>query len=240
MIGRASTSLSLTLAALALMGCDRFDASAHPAPEVNAKDRAKEAARAPIEAIVKAAVTVTSTCVAGEVRWEADAPDLEGKTLPRHYSRPCIPERCSPSKADLDALREAAYKLNVEIKRDSALRVPSYQGFLALTEAMVSFADTALAGLAGRPPEGEKPLRLSGLSMHYGALVTAYRALYADTSVPVEPPSLTASLAAPGAGGDVCKGWAIERLCDVRALKVPSEHKWRVDPPCIEVESVKK
>ncbi len=239
MIGRASMSLTLAaLAAPALMGCDRVDASAHPAPEVNAKDRAKEAARAPVEAIIKAAVTVTSSCVAGEVRWEADAPDLEGKTLPRHYSRPCIPERCSPSKADLDALREAAYKLNVEIKRDGALRVPSYQGFLALTEAMVSFADTALAGSA---PEGEKPLRLSGLSMHYGALVAAYRALYADTRTPPsEPPSLTASLAAPGAGGDVCKGWAIERLCDVRALKVPSEHKWRVDPPCVEVESVKK
>jgi len=76
--------------------------------------------------------------------------------------------------------------------------------------------------------------------MHYAALATAFREIYADSDVPSEPPSLMTSLAVPEPGGDPCKGWALPQYCDVRGVRLPKEMKWRTDPPCIEVESIPK
>jgi len=229
-------SLLLAGAACAAGGCDRFDAPA--AAETNAAERASAKARASakdaLTAIVKAAQAATASCVAGELRWEAD-PD--GNVVARHFSRPCIPERCTPAPGEIEALRTATRAARALVDSQVELRVPSYQSVVALAEAMVSFADTAQAGMGGAK---DRPARMSGLSMHYGALVTAYRALYPEAKVPVEPPSLGASLGAAEPGGDPCKGWAIPKYCDVRGVRVPREHKWRSDPPCIEVEGIKR
>jgi hypothetical protein len=70
--------------------------------------------------------------------------------------------------------------------------------------------------------------------------VTGYRALYTDADVPAEPPSLRASLDVAAPGGDPCKGWAMSKYCDVRGVRVPKDRRWRSDPPCIDVEGVKK
>lgn len=222
--------------ALALAACDRFEPHALSDAEVHAKadDEARAAARAAMTEVVKAALAVSSSCVAGELLWEAD-PD--GNPIPRHHSRPCLPERCSPKPEEIEALKKASRAVKSLVEGQPTLRVPSFQGFSALSDAMVAFADTALAGSA---KEKDKPARLSGLSMHYGALAAAHREMFKDSAFPAEPPTLTASLAAPGAGGDVCKGWAMPKYCDVTAVRVPKEHKWRASPPCVEVEAVKR
>lgn len=236
MIRARVTSIGIAVAMGLAGGCDRFDppAAADANAAEQAAQKARGAAKEALAAIVKAAQAATASCVAGELRWEAD-PD--GNAVARHFSRPCLPERCSPAPAEIEALRSSTRAARALVDGDAALRVPSYQGVVALAEAMVSFADTAQAGMASAK---DKPARMSGLSMHYGALVTAYRALYPDASAPLEPPSLAASLAVAEPGGDPCKGWAIPKYCDVRGVRVPKERRWRSDPPCIEVEGIKR
>jgi hypothetical protein len=227
---------ALLTCVLVLCGCDRFEQRAAPEPPsaARAAESARAAARESLTKVMAAAQAVTATCAAGELRWEAD-PD--GNAVAKHFSRPCIPERCAPTTAELEALKAAVRNAKSVVEAESSLRVPSYQGFVALAEAMVSFADTAVTGSAGAK---DKPARMSGLSMHYGALAAAYKELHPDTNVPLEPPSLTASLAVSAPGGDPCKGWAIPKYCDVRAVRVPKEHRWRSDPPCIEVEGIRR
>ncbi|APR78709.1 Hypothetical protein A7982_04056 [Minicystis rosea] len=219
--------------ACAALGCDRFDPPATKPAKAEPAD-ARSAVREPMTAVMKAAQAATAGCVAGELRWEAD-PD--GNEVARHFSRPCIPERCDPAPADVEALRAGTRALRARIDAEHALRVPSFQGFTALAEAMVAFADTARAGAT---PVKDKAARMSGLSMHYGALAAAFREIYPDANVPLEPPSLSASLAVPQPGGDPCKGWAIPKYCDVRAVRVPAERTWRSDPVCIEVEGIRR
>ncbi|MFT3773144.1 MAG: hypothetical protein QM820_47795 [Minicystis sp.] len=222
--------------ALALCGCDRFEerAAGEPVKPEQAEAEARAKAREAMAAVLKAAQAATASCVAGELHWEAD-PD--GNAVPRHFSRPCIPERCATQPAEIEALRGRVRDAKAVVEGDARLRVPSYQGLVALGEAMVSFADTAMAGSASVK---DKPARMSGLSMHYGALAAAYRELFAGVDVPLEPPSLVASLAVAEPGGDPCKGWAAPKYCDVRGVRVPKERRWRSDPPCIEVEGVRK
>jgi hypothetical protein len=221
--------LMACLAASMVCGCDRFDGPG-PAPSVKA-DEARAAAKEQTAAILKAAQAATASCVAGELRWE---PDDTAALVSRHYSRPCIPERCATTAADIESLRKATASLKALLDREASLRVPSFQGFVAIAEAMVGFADTALAG------SKDKAAQLSGLSFHYSALATAYRDLWNDNEVPTEPPSLTKSLDVPEPGGDPCKAWAKPQTCDVRGVRVPKERRWRVNPPCIEVEGIRK
>lgn len=227
-------AITAALAALA-QACDSGSAPMLP-DGVTTAEKARAEARVATTAIMKAAAVSTSSCVAGELHWEAD------EELPRsvggegsryvipeitHFSRPCIPERCAPTPADLDALRSATRALRTLVEASPDLRVPSFQGFLAMADAMVGFADSVHGGK-------------SGLSMHYAALSAAHRAVYPDANVPAHPPSLVASLAVPEPGGDPCKGWRIPRFCDVRGVRVPKEIRWRTDPVCIEVESIRK
>jgi hypothetical protein len=232
---RGRIVIAAALAALA-HGCDSGSAPLSPEGPATA-DRARQEARGAMTAVVKAAATSTSSCVAGELHWEADEalPESVGGEGSRyvipeitHYSRPCIPERCSPKPADLDALRSSARALETLVDANADLRVPSFQGFVAMADAMVGFADSARGG------------PMSGLSMHYAALAAALRAVVPDVDVPAHPPSLVASLAVPEPGGDPCKGWRIPKFCDVRGVRVPKEIRWRTDPPCIEVESIRK
>lgn len=216
-------------------GCDRYDA---PATTGGASpEQAWADAREAMTAVMQAAAASTASCVAGELTWEADV-DLgtpqggEGARYvipePTHFSRPCIPERCAPAAADLDALRAATQRVKALVDAHADLRVPTFQGFVAMADAMVGFAGSA--------PRS----RSSGLSMHYAALATAYRAAVPNTQMPAHPPSLVASLAVPQPGGDPCKGWRIPRLCDVRGVRVPKQLRWRTDPPCVEVEPIRK
>jgi hypothetical protein len=173
--------------------------------------------------------------VAGELRWEADA---GGTFVPHHFSRPCIPELCAPEPAELEALRASARAMRALVERETSLAVPSFQGFAALADAMVSFTDAALAGVA--PAAKERAARLSGLSMHHGALALSFHELYPDESVRLEPAALTASLSVAEPGGDPCKGWALPQYCDVRGVRVPKERRWRAAAACIEVEGIPK
>lgn len=230
-------SITTALASVGSLGCDRFEPPAGGAPPADsAAADARTKARASLTAIMTAAQTATATCVASDLRWEAD---VDGLTVPRHFSRPCIPERCEPKPEEVDALRTATRATKILIDGDPHLRVPSFQGFLALAEAMVAFTDTAIAGRASAS-EKEKPLRLSGLSMHYASLAAAFHEIYPDADVPREPPSLVKSLEGPQPGGDPCKGWARPEYCDVSAVTVPKERRWRTDPACIEVQGVPK
>jgi hypothetical protein len=202
-------------------------------------------------AAMKAAQAVTASCVAGELHWEPDlAPglvddpthwenDVGRENVSRHMSRPCLLERCTPAPADVEALRTSARAAKALVDGDPSLHIPTFEGFVALSGAMVAFADTALAAGAAAPDK-DKALRASGLSMHYAAVAAAFHELYADVDVPREPPSLVASLAAPAPGGDPCKGWRFPQDCDVREVRVPAVRTWRTDPACIEVESIKK
>lgn len=236
--GRGGVPVKRTTAAivLALAACDRVapPAPAEPTAAEKAAEKARGDAREHMSRILEASEAATARCVAGELHWE---PDHDGNPVARHYSRPCIPERCTVAPADIESLRAHTARLRGVIEAEISLQVPSYQGFLALAEAMVSFADTARKGTA---KESERPARWSGMSMHHGYLAAAYRELVPASKVPLEPPSLTASLAADNVGGDVCKGWAMPRYCDVRGVRVPREHRWRADPPCIEVEGIRK
>lgn len=235
--------LCTLLGALALMagtalGCDTFNPPAGAAPSVTEQaEKARAEAKTTLNAVIKAAQGATSTCTAAPLHWEAD---VSGTTIPHHFSRPCIPVRCDPKPAELDALRASVGAAKKLVEGDINLQIPSFQGFLALSEAMLGFVDTALAGKAKAAPGADTSLVLSGLAMHYSLLAAAYLDIYKDADVPKEPPSLTASLDVPEPGGDVCKGWALPRYCDVKAVKVPKERKWRTDPVCIEVESVMK
>jgi hypothetical protein len=239
--GRRLGVAALALA-VALVGCDRFDPPASTGP--SAAEQARVKAREAMIALMKAAQAATSSCVAGELLWEADenvGPTFGGEGFsfdpppPTHFSRPCIPERCAPTSAELDTLRSAARSVKAVVDENVDLRVPTYQGFVALADAVVGFADAAAVG-AGKGKE----LRFSGFSMHYTTLATAFREVIPDVAVPAEPPSLVASLAVPEPGGDPCKGWRVPRFCDVRGVRVPKELKWRADPPCIEVEGIRK
>jgi hypothetical protein len=235
-----SRAMKLLGAAIALvcggaLGCDRFDpppAEAKSTSVIEAAEKSRASAREALTKVMKAAQAATATCVASDLRWEADN---DGYTPPRHYSRPCIPERCEPTAADIEALRTSAGDLKKLVEGDANLRVPSFQGFVALSDAMVSFVDTATAKTV---PEKDRPARLSGLSMHYGALAAALREIYADVDTPLEPPSLGKSLEVARPGGDVCKGWGQPEYCDVKEVRLPKTRKWRTDPACIEVESV--
>lgn len=241
MMRRTSALLVAFVVASAASGCDKFEApptgvSATPAKGTN-DGRAR--GRAALTATMRAARALTATCVAADLRWEADPSDTN---IPRHFSRPCIPERCTPSPADIDKMRSRVEEARKLVDGDAAMQAPSTQGFVALSEAMVGFIGTELPGTtssaAASDPTGA---RISGLSMHYTAMATAFHGLYPDEpDVPLEPPSLVASLAVALPGGDVCKGWAIARYCDVSAVRVPKERRWRAVPACIEVESVKK
>lgn len=220
------------------MGCDKFNPPAGATPSVNEKAaQAKEAAKTSLDATMKAAQAATATCVAADLYWEAD---VSGTTIPHHFSRPCIPVRCEPKPEELDALKSSVAQVKKLVEGDRELQIPSFQGFLALSEAMIAFVDTALAGKAGGGDGKEKSLALSGLAMHYSLMATAFHEIYKDADVPSEPPSLTKSLEVPEPGGDVCKGWALPRYCDVKAVRVPKERRWRTDPVCIEVESIMK
>ena len=226
-------SRTLLLLAAAPLGCDSFEAPAASVSPAAAEEKARASAREAIGAVVKAAEAATASCTAGDLLWEAD---FDGNTVARHYSRPCLPERCTPSAADLDALRRATAAARRIVDADPATRLPSYLGAVSLAEAMVSFADTATTGLGAK----DRAARLSGLSMHRRALVAAHKAIVPEATTPLEPPTLTASLAVDQPGGDPCKGWAMPKHCDVRAVRVPAEHKWRAAPPCIEVEAIKR
>jgi hypothetical protein len=217
--------------------CDRFEsksskkeAAAAPAP-----GDPRERAREPLTRAMQAAAGLTASCKAGELLWEEEATEEAG---PKHYSRPCIPERCEPPVAEIDALRGALADAKKQIDADPTLRVPSIEGFVSLGAALVSFIDASQAAAKSDPKAG--PPAFSGLSMHYGSMAGAFAKLYDDPKLPAEPPSLTASLGAPGVGGDVCKGWGNPRYCDVTAIQVPAQHRWRASPACIEVDSVKK
>lgn len=222
----------------ALMSCDKFTPPAGATPSVAEKaEQSRSAAKSTLSAVMKAAQNATSTCVAADLHWEAD---VSGTTIPHHFSRPCIPVRCDPKPPELDALRSSVAEAKKLVEGDTNLQIPSFQGFLAISEATLSFVDTALAGKAKSPPNKDTSLVLSGLSMHYSLMAAAFREIYKDSDIPLEPPSLKASLEVPEPGGDVCKGWALPRYCDVKAVQVPKERKWRTDPVCIEVESVMK
>jgi hypothetical protein len=244
-VSRGGGWIVAAVLALTAHGCDRFDPPAAGAPPAAEQaPKAQAGARDAMTAVMKAAQAATSTCVAGELVWEADENvgslyGGEGFSFepppPTHFSRPCIPERCAPTTAELDALRTSVRSAKTVIDGSVDLRVPTYQGFIALADAMVSFADAAVAGVG----QG-KDLRFSGFSMHYTTLATAYREVIPEADVPAEPPSLVASLAVPEPGGDPCKGWRVPRFCDVRGVRVPKVIKWRADPPCIEVESIRK
>lgn len=225
------------LAALALLvqACDSGGGPLVPDSLASA-EKAHAEARAAMTTILSAAATATKTCVAAELHWEADealpssvAGEGSRYVVPEitHWSRPCIPERCTPSAADLDALRASTRALHALIDANPDLRVPSFQGFAAMADAMIGFADAIQGGK-------------SGLSMHYAALAAAHRAVVPDADMPLHPPSLLASLAVPEPGGDPCKGWRIPRFCDVRGVRVPKEIRWRTDPVCIEVEPIRK
>jgi hypothetical protein len=229
-------AIGLGLAGSAVAGCDQFEpAAAEAKANERPEERARKAAQGALAAVMKAAQAATASCAAGDLLWEAER--VEGMAVPRHYSRPCIPERCAPAPAEVEALRTSVLTAKKVVEAEPSLRVPSFQGFVALGEAMVSFIDTALAGMAAAT-EKEKPLRLSGLSMHYAALATAYRGIYADADAPLEPPSLVKSLAVEQPGGDPCKAWARPEDCDVRGVRLPKDRRWRTDPPCIEVEGI--
>lgn len=231
-------ALALGAGLVASSGCDEFGSPAGAAPSVVAKaEKAREGARATLTAAMKAAQDLTATCVAADLHWDAD---VSGTTIPHHFSRPCIPERCSPKPAEVEALRASVAAAKKLVDGDVDLQIPSFQGFVALSEATLSFVDTALAGKAAAAAGKENPLVLSGLSMHYTSMATALREIYKDAEAPLEPPSLTTSLAVAQPGGDVCKGWAVPTDCDVKAVRVPKVRKWRTDPACIEVESVMK
>jgi hypothetical protein len=243
-VRRVGGRIVAVVLALAAYGCDRFEAGDAPPPPAEKARQAQAGAREAMAAVMKAAQDATSSCVAGELLWEADenAGSLYGgegfsfnPQPPIHFSRPCIPERCAPTPAQLDALRGSVRSAKTLIDANVDLRVPTYQGFVALGDAMVSFADAAVAGVG----QG-KDLRFSGFSMHYTTLATAFREVIPDADVPAQPPSLALSLAVAEPGGDPCKGWRVPRFCDVRAVRVPKEITWRADPPCIEVESVPK
>jgi hypothetical protein len=232
-------ALVLLVVAGGAAGCDRIDppAPVQPTEAERAAEGARGAARQALTKTLAAAQAVTASCVAGELIWEAD-PD--GNTVARHFSRPCLPERCTPAGGEIEALRAGAKAARALVDAERALQVPSYQGVVALAEAMVGFADTAVAGTDTPKTAKDRPARMSGLSMHYGALVAAYRALYPEAQVAEEPAALTASLAEATPGGDPCKGWAIPKYCDVKAVRVPKERRWRSAPPCLEVEAVKR
>lgn len=232
----------LIVAAIAPLGmgvaaCDRFEppAGGATASVMDAEAKARLSAKEALTRVIKAAQAATAGCAAGDAIWEADE---DGYAVSRHYSRPCIPESCSTTPAQIGELRASAQAAKALVSGDRHLGVPSFVGFIALAEAMVGFAETATAPTVA---EKDRPARLSGLSMHYSALAAAFREIYPDAGdVPLEPPSLTKSLEVPQPGGDPCKGWGQPQYCDVKELRLPKARKWRTNPACVEVESVRR
>jgi hypothetical protein len=215
---------------LALAGCDRVEPQPYPASGTSsAAARAADAppVREAMTAVLTAAQAVASTCVAGNLRYDLDPRD----NYYQKYINPCIPERCEPKAAEVDALAESVKKARAVLDADPARDLASLRGLAALGDAMAGFARVAMAGKAAGPQ------RLSGLSMHHAALATAFGEVYPDAKPPVDPPSLTASLAVPDPGGDPCKAWQIPRFCDVAKVHVSSPLTWRATPPCIEVKT---
>lgn len=233
----SSTIAAMIPIVIGVAACDRFDppAGGAPASVMEVEGKARLSAREALTKVIKAAQAATAGCVAADAIWEAED---DGYAVSRHYSRPCIPERCSATPAQIEELRASARAVKALVEGDRHLGVPSFQGFVALAEATSGFAETATAPTV---PEKDRPSRLSGLSMHYAALAAAFREIYPDAGdVPMEPPSLTKSLEVPQPGGDPCKGWGDPQYCDVKELRLPKARKWRADPACIEVESVRR
>lgn len=217
---------------IALAGCDRVEPRPYPAPgPSSASPRPADAppVREAMAALLAAAQAITASCVAGDLRYDDDPRD---NYYPR-YINPCIPERCTPRPADLEALAAATKKAGAILDGDPRLELPSLRGLVALGDAMAGFARVAMGG---KPRSGRaEGTRLSGLSMHHAALVVAYKEVYPETSAPIDPPSLSASLAVPDPGGEPCKPWRIQRFCDVARVHVSTPLTWRTTPPCITV-----
>jgi hypothetical protein len=220
------------IALLALAGCDRVERRPYPAAGSASAAAARPADAPPVRAAMGAMVTaaqkMTATCGAGLLRYQDDPRE---NYYPR-YINPCIPERCTPSAADLEALAGSVKQAGALLDGDPRLDLPSLRGLVALGESMAGFARVAMGG---KPRAGEEGARLSGLSMHHAALVVAFQEIYPDDAAPIDPPSLTTSLAVPDPGGDPCKWWRIPRFCDVAKVHVSSPLRWRTNPPCIEV-----
>lgn len=220
-----------SILAIALLACDQIEQrpAADTAAPASAAPVAQPAVREAMAAMITSAQAMTATCVASELHWELDPQD---NYYPK-YIHPCIPERCAPKPADLEALSASVKKARGLLDGDPLLDVPSLRGLVALGDALAAFA---AAAMGGKPRDGRREAeRLSGLSMHHAALVSAFREVYRDAAAPVDPPSLTASLAVDDPGGDPCKGWRIPRFCDVSKVRVSSPLTWRTKPPCIDV-----
>jgi hypothetical protein len=222
---------------LAAAACDRVEPRTYPAGNASAAAPAAPArpaeapeVRAVMNAIVEAAQKMTATCVAGVLRYDDDPIT----TYYPRYINPCIPERCTPGAGDLEGLSASVKRAGALLDADARLDLPSLRGLVLLGESMASFARVAMGAKAKPGAEGAL---LSGLSMHHAALLTAFKEIYPETTQPVDPPSLTASLAVPDPGGDPCKWWRIERFCDVAKVHVSSPLVWGTTPPCILVKT---
>ena len=226
---RACLLLLVALAALAaLAGCDRVEPRQYPAAGASAsaaRPADAEPVRAAMTAMVGAAEAITSTCAAAALRYDRDPQD---NYYPK-YINPCIPERCEPKPADLDAFATRVKAARAVLDADPRRDLASLHGLVALGDAMAGFAAAVVQS------KTTASTRFSGLSMHRAALAAAFREVYPDATTPVDPPSLTASLAVPEPGGDPCKAWQIPRFCDVAKVHVASPVTWRTTPPCIQV-----
>lgn len=216
--------------------CDRVEPRPYPAAgsasaALAAPARLAEApeVRAAMTAMVEAAQKMTATCVAGVLRYDDDPL----RTYYPRYINPCIPERCTPTAGDLEGLSASVKRAGALLDGDGRFDLPSLRGLVVLGESMASFARVAM-GVKVKP--GAEGTMLSGLSMHHSALVTAFKEIYPEATQPVDPPSLTTSLAVPEPGGPPCKWWRIERFCDVAKVHVTSPLLWRTTPPCIQVK----
>lgn len=152
------------LAALALAGCDRFEAA--PArPDPAPSPGAAQVVRPSIEAVMKQAAACVERCQLGK--------------NPRGLSDSCAvtPEQAGKLREALDALASA-----LDQAPRSGAAAPA--GFLALGRAMDASLKTAVIS----------PEPASGLSMQYSALARAFNKLYPEAFFEMDPPSLVASM----------------------------------------------
>jgi hypothetical protein len=218
----------LLVVALAAQGCDRFDAA--PAPAGTAPPGPPQAlARPEAEAVMKAAATCVERCQISVVPLGSN----EGGGRALTDSCAASPGSAKALQAALDGLQRAVE----QAPRGSA----GLTGFGALGRAMAASLETA--ALSPEPP--------SGLSMQYGLLARAFRALYADATVPLDPPSLVASLGEvpgdaacelpepqsgyrckTGAGANICwygaQGAHRPATCYLRGARPPSPLVWKI------------